>query len=130
MDIAIFEKLAKEAAKVKWSNTATLDGRQVAVTDVDLKGRVSLNAPLTASVKFTDAGKARTITGVFWPHDLRPEGVDIDGVAQPNGHVSLAGKASVFPPGAKLKLRFRFSSTATGTHEFLVTGKAGVSALF
>lgn len=128
MNLAIFKTLAEKARKVKWGKTANLDGRTVEVVDVDLNGKISPSTPLSATVRFREAGRERVIVGTFWPRDMQEENVSVDGKQWGVGKVSLAGKYS-FPASVKIKLRFRFGNASEKEHEFLVTGKAGAGIL-
>ena len=124
MNIEFFKKLADNIRKVKWNKkAATWNGHSAPVEDVDLNGRVSLDAPLSATVRLKDG---TVITGAFWPKDKKPESVVVNGEEMQNGQVGLAGEPKWFPPGVEIRLRFRWNEPGNPVkQEFIVTGKIG-----
>lgn len=125
MNIEAIKGFAENFRKVDWDKTGALDGQKVNVLDVDLTGKLSFDKPLLATVVFQVKGESepQTLVGAFWPRDMRPESVELNGVEMPGGKVSIAGKPNWFPPGVKIKLRLRWGN---GAHEFLVQGKCSV----
>ena len=136
MDTKLFRKLAENARKVDWEETALLDKREVAVKDVDLNGKVDVGtvigavtgkpvSPMSATVTFIDGGQERTVHGTFWPRDFRPESVNLDGADKENGKVSLAGSFAF--THVNLRLRFRWTDAGSAfVHEFLVEGEVSI----
>lgn len=136
MDTKLFKKLAENARKIDWDETALLDKREVAVKDVDLNGKVDVGtvigavtgkpvSPMSATVTFIDGGQERTVHGTFWPRDFRPESVNLDGAGKANGKVSLAGSFAFTE--VDLRLRFRWTDPGSAfVHEFLVEGEVSI----
>lgn len=127
MSIQLISTLLQKRPPVDWGETAILNGKEVQLIDVDLKGKFSFTDPMTATITILDGGRGYKFVGVYWPGDAKPETVTINDAIATGGKVSLAFKIKPFKGRFDIPLRMTWGDNKEGS--LAVTGKVKVKDL-